>query len=140
MRIIRALTTAFLVLTTAWTQRSVVVLCIAPGGHVAIESGRNQCVAPAGLGEQNPGACGAALEHMDACCAPCADLPLGSSVFVRGSGSRDDVQQLKAPATLAASAHPLALEPRVAGPPCGAALRGAASLSRLAHPTIVLRC
>jgi len=91
MRIIRALTTAFLVLTTACTQRSVVVLCIAPGGHVAIESGLKQCVAPAGLSKQNPGACGAALEHMDACCAPCADLPLGSSVFVRGSGSRDVV-------------------------------------------------
>lgn len=140
MHLIRALTTVFLVLTTAWTQRSVVVLCIAPGGHVAIESGLKRCMAPVEVGERNPGACGAVLEHMDECCGPCADLPLGSSVFVRGSGSRDDVQQLKAPATLAASAIPLVVEPRVAEPPCGAALRGAASLSRLAHQTIVLRC
>jgi hypothetical protein len=140
MHLMRALTTVFLALTTVWTQRSVVVLCIAPGGHVAIESGVKQCVAPAGLGERNPGACGAALEHMDACCAPCADLPLGSSVFVRGSGSRDDVQQMKAPATLAASAVPPVVEPRVAEPFGGAALRSTASPSGLAHPTIVLRC
>jgi hypothetical protein len=140
MRLIHTLTTVFLVATTAWTQRSVAVLCIAPGGHIAIESGAMRCMAPADLGEQNPGACSAALEHMDACCAPCADLPLGSSFFVRGSGSRDDVQQLKAPATLAASALPLVVDSRVAESPCGPALGSAASLSRLTHQTIVLRC
>ena len=139
MRFTRALSTIFLVAATGWAQPSVAVLCIAPGGHIAIEPGGVRCVAPADLGQPNLSTCTAALEHMEACCAPCADLPLGSSVFVRGSKSRDDVQQLRDPATLAASPTPLLGERCVAQRSCSASLRGAASLSKLAHQTVVLR-
>jgi len=140
MRLIRVLSTIFLVATTGWPQPSMAVLCIAPGEHVAIEPGQERCAAPADLGKPDPSACTVGFTHTEACCAPCADLPLGSSVFVRASGSKDDLQQVKRPATAAASAAPFLFEPLVAERSFCASLHGAVPLSKPALQTVVLRC
>lgn len=140
MHFIRTLSTVFLVGTTGWTQPSAVVLCIAPGGHVAIESGQDRCAAPDDLAQRDDGFSIAGLAPTEACCTPCADLPLGSSVFVRASGSRDDAQQLNPPTTLAAPATLLVVEPRVADPSRGAARHHAATLCNPALQTVILRC
>ena len=140
MRLTRSLSIALLAATTGWTQPSMAVLCIAPGAHVTIEAGQERCAVPANPGEQDSRACTVGFAQPETCCSPCADLPLGSSVFIRGSGSKDHVQQLKGPATLAASVTPLGVEPRVAEPSRKASLHIAVPLSKPILQTIVLRC
>jgi len=140
MHLLRTLSIGFLVATTGWTQPSAIVLCIAPGGHVAIESGQDSCTAPVDPAQRDHGSSTASFVHTDACCTPCADLPLGSSFFVRASGSRDDLQQLKAPAALGTAATPPACMAQVADNACSVCLRDAAHLSTPTLRTPILRC
>lgn len=140
MRLIRTLSTVFLVGTTGWTQPSALVLCIAPGGHVAIESGQDRCTAPDDAAKRDHGSSTSGLAHTDVCCTPCADLPLGTSVFVRASGSRDDLQQLKAPAALATAATPPACMAQVGDNSPKVSLHGAVRLSTPVLQTVILRC
>jgi len=134
------LSLGLLVATTGWTQPSALVLCIAPGGHVAIESGQDRCTAPDDPAQRDHGSSTAGHAHTDACCTTCADLPLGSAGFVRASGSRDDLQQLKAPAAFAAAATPPACGAQVADNSPKVFLHGAVRLSTPVLQTVILRC
>lgn len=140
MHVIRILSIVFLVAATGWARPSDLVLCIAPAGHIAIESGQERCGAPEGLGHRDEDQSTAGLAHREACCAPCADHPLGSSVYVRSNGPGADLVQLKAPAALAAAATPLVCVARVADHSRIASLHGAGPPSTPALQTIPLRC
>jgi len=137
MRLLRAIGSLFLVAATGWTQPNALVLCIAPGGHVAIESGQERCVVPEGLGHRDEGHCPTGLAHTEACCTSCADLPLGSSGFVRPSSVKDDLGQPNGPAALPAAMTPAVCIARVADP---SAHDGVAPLSAPALQTVALRC
>jgi hypothetical protein len=138
-RMLRAISSLLLVAAIGWTQPSVVVLCIAPGGHIAIEPGQERCAARSDVAERGEGPCITDLARAEACCPPCADLPLGSSLFIRATGPRAHVEQLHAAATLAWVAGPPASAPPVLD---GSILAYAAgcSLSETPLQTVVLRC
>ena len=140
MRLMLILGTVLLIATTGWIQPSVLVLCIAPGAHVAIEPGQARCAAPEDPGPRDGGPRTAGVAHTEACCTPCTDLPLGSSVLVRSSGSEDHLQQLKAPNLLDAAANPHVRASRVVQDSRTESPRGGASLPTLALETVVLRC
>ena len=140
MRLLRAIGSLFLVVAAGWTQSSALVLCIAPGGHVAIESGQERCVVPEGLGHRDEGHCPTGLAHTEACCTSCADLPLGSSGFVRPSSVKDDHWQPNIPAALPAAVTPSVSIARVADHSRHALLHGVAILSTPALQTVALRC
>jgi len=140
MHLIRALSTTFLVAASALPQPGMAVLCIAPGAHVSIEAGQERCTVPADPGERDASECAVGFAQPEGCCSPCTDLPLGSSVFIRGSGSKDDVQPLNPPTRLAAAVTSRVREPRVGEGDCTASRRHAASLSKPVFQTVVLRC
>jgi hypothetical protein len=69
------------------------VVCVAPGGHVAIEPGRVACIdrdatehahelPAAGLGSDRLAALGACDDAPE---GPCSDVPLGAQAFLRGA-------------------------------------------------------
>jgi hypothetical protein len=138
---IRLVGVLLLVATTAWPP-SATVLCIVPGGHVAIESGPDRCETPPPAGHDAELGPHAALRHGDTCCAPCTDVPIGARVM-GGPARPDDPLHALAEAV----GRALALLPAIAGTPeapASLALDPGRSPgpapSSILHGTIVLRC
>jgi hypothetical protein len=129
-----------LFITTGWIKSDVFVLCIAPGGHVAIEPGQERCASPSDVGQRGPDASLVGITHAEACCAPCADVPLGFPVFARATGPRNHVEHLQKIAAPAWAALPPAGGTQEAIGPTGATACAAAPLPASGFKTVVLRC
>ena len=114
------------------------VLCVAPGGHVAVEPGQERCV-PATSDHHDDTPCDAALAHAETCCAPCADIPLGSPWFARGGGFRDPSGGAPACILVSAAVPGTAVPGSAAGAP-GFRLRGTLPPTESLLETIRLRC
>ena len=95
MKIFRRLTGQLMLVLASFSGVSagegLMVLCLAADGHIAVETGAEQC----STGESAAGArlsceLPMAEQAVDDCCGPCADVPLGSASFLSRTASQSD--------------------------------------------------